>query len=455
MRRAASRAALGVALPYMVFAGLWIVYSDQAVALLSGDLAEATTLQTAKGIAFVAVSAALIFGLVFLAHRREARHHQAHLRAERDLARVLETVSDAVWTVDAATRRVVWRGRWLALTGHAAEALPDVDAWLEQVHEDDRPAFGRQIDAMIAGALPALTHEHRLRAADGGWLWMRAQARVVEDAGHVSPEDGPAARRLVGTYTDLTGAHRQEERLSILAHDLAEARADLAALASAAAHDLRQPVREVVSYAQLLERRLGDALVGEAAEDLSFLIGGARHLETLLDGLMRAVEATAAPPSFAPVDLAALVEERLSAHADALAAAEGTAEVGSLPVVLGGRDQLSLLFDALLSNAIKFRRAGRPLRVSVGAERDGPWWRIIVADNGIGLPPAYAEQVFQAFRRLHGRGEYDGAGMGLAICRSIAAHHGGQIRAEGSGDDGARVVLLLPTQPVAQAVAGA
>lgn len=453
MSQSALRASLSVALPYLIFAALWIVYSDQGVTMLAGDVSEATELQTAKGIVFVIASAALIFGLVHARHLRLNRHHAAQIKAERDLAGVLETVSDGVWTVDVATRGVSWGGHWASLTGYAVDALPTVAEWLGALHPDDRTAFGRALEGLLDGSVPHLVHEHRIRAADGTWLWMRAQGRPVPPVEPDAPEMdvGP---RVIGTYTDLTAGHRQEQRLSALAHDLGVARADLDDLTSAAAHDLRQPVREVVSYAQLLERRLGSDLSAEARADIGFLSAAAHHLQGLLDGLMRAVEASRAMVTFAPVPLEPLVAACVAHYRTDLEAAGGVVQIDTLPTVAGDGGQLALVFEALLSNAIKFRSPERPLRIVVRAEQSGAWWRIIVADNGIGLPAEYAEQIFQAFRRLHNRGEYDGAGMGLAICRSIAVHHGGAIRAEGAPDAGARLVLSLPARDVAEDDAG-
>ncbi len=446
-RHSAARTALGIALAYLLVAG--VLFLGVNPALLQA-LESATTTRIPHIVldgSLVFLSACLIFVLVHVAQTRQSRVHDAHLRVEQDLNGVLESVSDAAWTIALPSRHITWRGRWRDLTGHPPDALPTVDDWLERIHPDDRRGMERRLDTLIGGAERALVYEHRLCAADGSWLWVRAQARAIpsgDDGG-----DRPDVRVIVGTYTDLTAARRQEERLSVLAHDLAEVRGDLESLASAAAHDLRQPVREVVSYGQLLRRRLGDDQDPDTAEYLAYMIKAARHLDGLLNGLAQAVATTRAPVSFAPVDLKALLSERVRAQSSALEAAKGTAQVGDLPVILGGYDQLTLLFDSLLSNAIKFRHADRPLKVEVEADRDGPWWRVIVADNGIGLPPTQAEKAFQSFRRLHGRGQYDGAGMGLAVCRSIAAHHGGSIAVEGSGEDGARMVVRLPAMPTA------
>lgn len=433
------RSALIVAVPYLLFAGLWIVYSDQAVEVLAGDLSEATLYQTIKGIAFVVLSAALIFGLALASQNRQSRLHQARLRAEHDLSSVLETVNDGVWTVHP-DRSVVWSGHWPVLSGYGNGDLSTVETWLEQIHTDDRATFHRRLETLLAGLEDRLVHDHRIRTANGTWLWVRTRAQAA------APADGSIRRSVVGTYTDLTAERHQEQHLTALAQDLATARTELASLASAAAHDLRQPVREVASYAQLLHRRLGPGLPADAHEDLNYLINAAQHLTGLLDGLLRAVETSRSMVAHAEVPLSGLIAKCLNNYADDLRVADGQAEVGDLPIVRGDAQKLRQMFDALICNAIKFRSPTRRLKITITAQRDGAWWRIMVADNGIGLPPEYAEEIFQAFRRLHGRGEYDGAGMGLAICRTIAAHHGGTIHATGSAEGGTRLVISLPVQ---------
>jgi PAS domain S-box-containing protein len=434
------RSAAAVAFVYLLFATLWIVFSDRAVALVAGDLDRVTALQTVKGLVFVTLSSLLIFVLVFINTGRLSDLHAANLRMEREQAGMLEMINDGVWLIDRGEARVQWRGRWQALSGYAPEDLGTVDHWLGHIHSDDRGGFAELLDALVRGTVDSLEHEHRLRAASGVWLSVRANARLM-DIGETGAE-----ATVVGTYTDLTALRQQEQRLSALAHDLGESRADLETLAAAAAHDLRQPVREIASFAQLLRRRLGDGLPAEADEDMMYFVAAARHLDSLLDGLMQAVEAARAGVSRSEVALTPLLRSCTASYEAELEAVGGTVRIDPLPVVSGDAGQLALLFDALMSNAVKFRASDRPLEVAVTAERDGPWWRIAVTDNGIGLPDEHLDEVFKVFRRLHGRAAYPGSGMGLAICRIIALHHGGTIRAERLSGPGARLVVSLPAE---------
>jgi signal transduction histidine kinase len=162
---------------------------------------------------------------------------------------------------------------------------------------------------------------------------------------------------------------------------------------------------------------------------------------------------------FTSVDLSAIVAEVLSDLEARVTQSGGTVDVGPLPTIEGDPLQMRQLFQNLIGNALKFNRPGVPPAVTVravpwlavpdGADPPAPHgagYRITVADNGIGFEPEYAERVFEVFQRLHGRGEYEGTGIGLAICRKIAQRHGGDILARGQPGEGATFIIDLPAR---------
>ncbi|HLN22749.1 MAG TPA: ATP-binding protein [Patescibacteria group bacterium] len=255
--------------------------------------------------------------------------------------------------------------------------------------------------------------------------------------------DGQRCLIIVGR--DISERKRQEELLRLTAAKLERSNIDLERFAHVAAHDLQEPCRTICSYAQLLERQYADLLQGAGQEYLSFLIGGALRMRALIQGLLNysRLDARAAPFETLPLD--PLLDHVLADLEAAIDAAHATIMVSRpLPVVRGDPAQLRQLLVNLVGNAIKFRADARAPRVEVSAHASGGFWRLSVADNGIGIPSEHADSVFEAFRRLHGPESYPGTGIGLAICKRIVEAHGGRIWIDSNGGDGCTVSFTLP-----------
>jgi light-regulated signal transduction histidine kinase (bacteriophytochrome) len=172
-------------------------------------------------------------------------------------------------------------------------------------------------------------------------------------------------------------------------------------------------------------------------------------MSRLIDDLRAYSRVTTRANAFAPVDLNAALADALEDLAVRVEQSGGRVEAGPLPTVTGDAGQLRQVFQNLIGNALKFHRPGVPPVVTVSAERADAGWAVRVADNGIGFEDKYAGRIFQVFQRLHGRDEYDGTGVGLAICRKIVDRHGGAITARGRPGEGATFVVALPARPPA------
>jgi signal transduction histidine kinase len=235
-----------------------------------------------------------------------------------------------------------------------------------------------------------------------------------------------------------------EERLTRTVDALSRSNADLERFAYVASHDLQEPLRLVISYCQLLERRYGDRLDGDAREFLGYITEGARRMVDLVKGLLEFSRIESQPRRGIPVDAATSVREAWANLA--VAAEEGGAEFvcGDLPMVTADPVQLVQLFQNLLSNAIKYRCHGRPLRIAVSCRKDGEMWEFAVTDNGIGIESNYFDQIFVVFKRLHTRQEIPGTGIGLALCKRIVEHHGGRIWVESVAGEGSTFRFTLP-----------
>jgi signal transduction histidine kinase len=242
-----------------------------------------------------------------------------------------------------------------------------------------------------------------------------------------------------------------EERTELAHRRLAEVQrsnSELEQFASVAAHDLQEPLRKIRMYGERLGGRteLGD----ESRSDVVRMDAAALRLQRLVDDLLDLARVNSRGRELVPVALDVIAAEALS-DLDARVSEVGAhVEIGELPTILGDQVQLRRVLQNLLSNALKFHREDVPLRVRVSCELLGDGrCAILVEDNGIGFDDQYAERIFGAFQRLHGRSAYDGTGIGLSIARKIAWRHDGDITASGVPGVGATFRLTLPLAPAA------
>jgi signal transduction histidine kinase len=210
--------------------------------------------------------------------------------------------------------------------------------------------------------------------------------------------------------------------------DLRRSNSELEQFAYVASHDLQEPLRKVASFCQLLQQRYGGQLDARADQYIGFAVDGARRMQDLINDLLAFSRVGRVEQARVEVDTGALVE-RVQADLGRVIDESGAAVVvdGALPAVHGDATLLRVVFQNLIGNAIKFRRDDEPPRVELSARREGDVWQFRCADNGIGIDAEYAERIFVIFQRLHPRTEYEGTGIGLAMCRKIVEYHGGRM----------------------------
>jgi light-regulated signal transduction histidine kinase (bacteriophytochrome) len=209
---------------------------------------------------------------------------------------------------------------------------------------------------------------------------------------------------------------------------------------------LQEPLRKIRAFSDRLVSRHAERL-GDAAADLVRIQDAAARMQVLIDDVLAYSRVDRRPAGFGAVDLAEIVAATTAEFQEQLDSVGGTLRLGNLPVIDGDVGELRQLFENLLSNAIKFRRPDKPLRIEVFEDdslSNSGESIVVFADNGVGFEDQYAEKVFSIFKRLHGRSEYPGTGIGLAICRKIVGRHRGTIHAMGTPGEGARFVIALP-----------
>ena len=200
----------------------------------------------------------------------------------------------------------------------------------------------------------------------------------------------------------------------------------------------------VASYTQLLARRYKGRLDADADEFIGFAVDGVNRMKRLITDLLAYSRVGTRSRELHPVNSEAVLRNVLATLGPALQEASAEVASSALPVVLGDELQLEQLLQNLLGNALKFRRPDAPPRLSVEARPQDGLWLFSVRDNGIGIDREYFQRIFVIFQRLHGKDEYPGTGIGLAICKKIVERHGGRIWVESEEGRGARFVFTLP-----------
>jgi light-regulated signal transduction histidine kinase (bacteriophytochrome) len=242
---------------------------------------------------------------------------------------------------------------------------------------------------------------------------------------------------------ELSAVQEANESLAGHAAELQRSNAELEQFAYVASHDLQEPLRKVTSFCQLLQRRYGGQLDEKADQYIEFAVDGAKRMQVLINDLLAFSRVGRSVQETGPVacDAAlARAQANLSAQIDQ---AHAVIEAGPLPVVRGQLTLMTMVFQNLLGNALKFK-GEQPPRIIITADRDGAFWSFSVTDNGIGIEPEYADRIFLIFQRLHDKAAYPGTGIGLAMCRKIIEYFGGRIWLDTDAAGGARFCFTLP-----------
>jgi light-regulated signal transduction histidine kinase (bacteriophytochrome) len=242
---------------------------------------------------------------------------------------------------------------------------------------------------------------------------------------------------------ELTAAREARTLLEQQADELARSNADLEQFAYVASHDLQEPLRKVVSFSQVLERRYGSQLDERADQYIAFIVDGGKRMQQLINDLLAFSRVGRRSAGQEPVDLDDAVAQAQASLSEVVAEAGAEIRVGDLPTVRGERALLVAVFQNLIANAIKFRGEDPPV-VRITARDAGDAWEVSVTDNGIGIEEEFAERIFVIFQRLHSREAYEGTGIGLALVRKIVEYHGGRISLDPDHRGGARFRITLP-----------
>ncbi|MEV7085163.1 CHASE3 domain-containing protein [Streptomyces sp. NPDC093085] len=344
--------------------------------------------------------------------------------------------------------------------GHLADARDDARAELNDARELRDTVFLVILAIFVAAVVGFSLVLHRMvgrplsvlqAATDGvraGAFDRRIEIRGPSDVRAVGAAVEDMRRRLAD---ELDATRHREELLAEQTEELRRSNSELEQFAYVASHDLQEPLRKVASFCQLLEKRYGDQLDDRGKQYIDFAVDGAKRMQVLINDLLTFSRVGRVHDAWQTVDLDQTLDRALGNLALAIEESEVTVvREAPLPPVTGDPTAFAMLLQNLVGNAVKFRRPDGPCRIVVGCApegAEGEEWHITVTDNGIGVAPEFAEKVFVIFQRLHARNEYEGTGIGLALCRKIVEFHGGRIWLEPLPEGGTRIHFTLPAQP--------
>ncbi|QVL34570.1 PAS domain-containing protein [Telmatocola sphagniphila] len=413
----------------------------------------------------------------------EHRKIEVELRESLERFRLLtEAIPQMVWATDASGQVTYYNRRWIDHTGVTVELARNL-GWRELVHPEDLQGMHDAWEKARQANSDHYVNEFRLRGkSDPNYRWMLTNAVALrETTGEISQWVGTMTdiheqklqsevlERLVELRTsellklnrslqeEVEERSRAEEREKNQARELRRSNEELEKFAYVASHDLQEPLRKIQAFGNRLTQKYQSTLGEEGQNYIERMLDSSARMRRLIDDLLAFSRVTTKPGNFEMVDLNLLVQEVLSDLEGRLLQTGGQVIVGKLPKIQADALQMRQLFQNLIGNALKFHKVGVPPEVNIASQLIGTnsadnndsvkpaCYRVDISDNGIGFDEKYLDRIFEVFQRLHGRDEYEGTGVGLAICRKIVERHRGSISAKSQPGQGATFEVTIPS----------
>ncbi|HRE50268.1 MAG TPA: ATP-binding protein [Flavitalea sp.] len=387
------------------------------------------------------------------AHDRSAPYCEDNLDTLKELLNESEQMLNfGTWSLDIPTGKIEWSQGMYHLMGYKR---PDIEEKLNaefyenHIAEADREGYRKTIEEAIAH----LSHFEITYAQNNS----RNEEMIVLTRGKAAAGADGKALKLSGVTKDITQMRDYEQSLEEKLRELDRSNKELEEFAYIASHDLQEPLRKIASFSERLKNKLGD----QADKDIQFyltrMLVAAENMRNLIDNLLEFSRTSRHSQPFEPVNLADMLAEVQAELELKIEETNAVIHAENMPLINAIPSQMRQLLTNMLSNAIKFRKPEVPPEIIITCKTlskeehkhyrlpHHKLWRLIsIKDNGIGFEQEFALKIFQIFQRLHGKSEYPGAGIGLAICKKIVENHKGIIFAKSEPGEGAEFIILLP-----------
>lgn len=341
--------------------------------------------------------------------------------------------SVGLWDWNVRTGELFWSERFKEIVDVPTNNFqPHFEDFVGRLHPEDKEKVLAAITNHLENKTP-YDIEYRLQKEDDSYVWIHARGQAIWD------KQG-SATRMAGSVDDITQSKKAQE-------ELIRSNLELERFAYMASHDLQEPLRMVSNFSQLLEKNYKSQLDERASEYIDYVCNAATRMQQLIKDLLEYARLGNNTEGNVPVSLNKLkksIEENLAQH---IKQTNTQLEWSSLPTILADPVIIASVFQNIISNAIKYRKADISPRITVSVAPLSTQWQFAISDNGIGMKPKYCEKIFEPFKRLHRKEEYGGTGMGLAICRKSLEEFGGKIWVKSELGKGSTFYFTLPKMP--------
>lgn len=369
----------------------------------------------------------------------EYRAKQALLESEKRFNLAVKGTTAGVWDwLDVSKEEEWWSPRFYELLGYEpSELTASVQTFRELLHPDDIEFTFKLVERHFEKKTP-FTVEYRLKHKSGKYKWFLG-------SGHATWTEDGKPKRMVGTIVDIHARKMAEKAEIERSKELAIKNKELEEFAYIASHDLQEPVRTISSFVELFREIYMDKLDDQGREFLDLMEGATTRSQKLIVDLL-AYSRIGRHKELVDVDMNKMIDHLLTDLSVRIKESGATITHDQLPVIKGYGTELRLLFQNLVSNAMKFQGKGVKPVVHIGYQRLEEHHKFTVKDNGIGIEDKYFDQIFVVFKRLHGRSEYEGTGIGLAHCKKVVDLHEGKIWVESELHQGTTFHISIPTE---------